>query len=208
MSFNDRLKSCDIQFKTEEIVVESNLSKLFYDYDTGKAPKEIKVNEVLKVIPKTCHIDAIAGYYKRLKSSFPQTDWKDCTFKDAEYWGKLENYPVFKIRNLTASEISLTNEALQLAKSERFRNLAGLVREGNLADVTYTAIMSVLQTYGVDKDTPDDTIRRINILKYGTVEPVLSHEECVKIGRHYGYDFKNITDRIIMLSHMGSDLGE
>lgn len=110
--------------------------------------------------------------------------------------------PVWKVRNLTANEISQINE-----EAERYTTVKKMARDAKTEaeKVKVTALKEVLGIY--DGLTPD-TARRMRALVIGSVEPACDEEMAHKIQINKGVSFRDITDQIFVVTGLGAEPGK
>ena len=112
----------------------------------------------------------------------------------------------WKIRNLTASELAKIN--VEVGINRNLPEIAEKLLESIHSDSAAGQVKAILAMYGVSDEVPDDTVKRIMILKYGSVDPEIDQEFAVKMADSHPIQFKIITDRIFLLTGYGKRLGE
>lgn len=136
---------------------------------------------------------------------FQDTQFKDNTV-DVKvpnlkaFFGKDEK-AIWKVRALTGHELAKVNEAIKLNK-----DVSELI-EGLSSNNSSDKISSIKKVIGISEDAPDDLVRRISILLYGSIEPVLTQEIAVKLADVYPTQFWQLTNEILSLTGAGK-LGE
>ncbi len=111
--------------------------------------------------------------------------------------------PVFKIRNLTGHEVAVCNEAVKTNSQLR------AVVEKMVSDNAKEKAAAICESLGVSSDkTPDDLVRRINVLRLGSIEPEFVNEDAVRFASMFPIPFYNLTNHILNLTDSGADLGE
>ena len=111
--------------------------------------------------------------------------------------------PVFKVRNLTGHELAVCNEAVKA--NTQIRALV----EKLLSESAKEKAQAICESLGVNSDkTPDDLVRRIQLLRLGVIEPELTNEDCVRFASMFPEPLYDLTNQILQLTHLGADLGE
>lgn len=108
---------------------------------------------------------------------------------------------VWTVRGLTGDELAITNEATALNK-----NLSQLV-DGIINGAGAEKIEAIKESLGLTDKTPDDIVRRITMLKLGSVAPVVDQQFAVRLADAFPTTFYNLTNHIINLTGKGK-LGE
>lgn len=110
--------------------------------------------------------------------------------------------PIWKVRGLTGEELAFARDA-----EERARNINALVEglAGKAAKAKAKVIMTELGL--TDEKAPADFIRRLEILKYGSVEPTIDKPTSVKLAADFPTTFYQLTNKILELTGLGR-LGE
>ena len=110
--------------------------------------------------------------------------------------------PVWKVRNLTGPELARVNEEVKVN-----RDLGALIEQLTSEDAK-EKIDAIKDSLGISDRTPDDVVRRIKMLEYGSVDPEVDQEFCVRLSDKYPTIFFALTNKIIELTGQGSRLGE
>ena len=108
---------------------------------------------------------------------------------------------VWTLRALTGRDLAVVNEAVDAA-----RNIEGLVAalSGRVPDVG-----AIKQALGIDdKIKPSDYVRRLRLLKLGSVAPVITDAHAVKIANVAPVEFQKLTNTVLELTGQGWRLGE
>ena len=108
---------------------------------------------------------------------------------------------VWTLRALTGKDLAVVNEAVDAA-----RNIEGLVSAlaGRVPDIG-----AIKQALGLDdKIKPPDYVRRLRLLKIGSVSPVITDAHAVKISKVAPVDFSRLTNAVLELTGQGWKLGE
>ena len=115
--------------------------------------------------------------------------------------------PIWKIRAISGEEMYFVRNAV-----ERSRNTEELISQLLSGSGKQKAIAAI-RTLGLDeKDQPEDYVRRLHILRYGSIDPDLKSdveglEICKKVADNYATVFDLLTNRIMALTGLGK-LGE
>jgi hypothetical protein len=115
--------------------------------------------------------------------------------------------PIWKIRAISGEEMYFVRNAV-----ERSRNTEEVISQ-LLSGSEKQKASAALKALGLDeKDLPEDYIRRLHILKYGSIDPDLRKEVeglevCKKIAEGHPTIFDLLTNRIMALTGLGK-LGE
>ena len=104
---------------------------------------------------------------------------------------------------------ALPGEALYSVRAsvDRNRNIEELVQKlvgGSVKE----KVEAALGTLGLGDDLPDDYVRRLNILRLGTVDPEIDHEFAKFVALNFPTFFNEATDQIQVLTGQGRSLGE
>ena len=139
-------------------------------------------------------------------------------------WGYFEDGEplVWRVRMATASELFRAREA-----PERVRSITGLLRDELVEDPSCgdggKAAMALASSgnveggelrklYGLDsQDTPAEVSRRIDLLVWASVHPVIGPEnrdKVVELSETHPLIFMNLTNLIDQLSGLGAQLGK
>jgi len=114
-----------------------------------------------------------------------------------------------KIKNLSFDEIQKMTDEVSISEALKNKSLEDLKSIDNKISVL-NAVISIFEVLKESySNLSAETVRRISVFKYGTLEPEINHTSAVLISKHFSLDFKKITDRILILSQMGAiPLGE
>jgi hypothetical protein len=118
-----------------------------------------------------------------------------------------EDKPVWIIRAITGEEMYFVRAAVE--KSRNIEQVLSQLVSGTSKQKAEAAV----KVLGLDeKDLPEDYIRRLHILRYGSIDPNLRDEVegleiCKKIAQTHPTLFNTLTDRIMQLTGLGK-LGE
>ena len=115
--------------------------------------------------------------------------------------------PIWVIRAIEGEELYKIRAAVERARDTE------TVLSQLLSGTAKQKAAAALQTLGLGDDQPEEHIRRLHTLYYGSAEPNLREdpegfEVCKKIAAKHGTLFDNLTNRIMILTGMGFKLGE
>ena len=105
---------------------------------------------------------------------------------------------VLKVRGLTGVELAQVHAAV-----DKHKNLAGLV-EGLLSDVDAVKVEALKKSVGIEKGTPAETAKRLELFTRGVVEPPgMNVQVAAKFCEMFPIDFYHITNVISRLTGEG-----
>lgn len=122
-------------------------------------------------------------------------------------WGYFEDGEplVWRVRMATASELFRAREAPQ-RQEQVFKAAMALASSGNVEGG------ELRKLYGLDsQDTPAEVSRRIDLLVWASVHPVIGPEnrdKVVELSETHPLIFMNLTNLIDQLSGLGAQLGK
>jgi len=128
------------------------------------------------------------------EESIPVPELKD-------FFGEGED-PAWKVRNLTGLEVFVANEAME---RNRRRNE---IMEGLMSEDRKEVVAAVKELAGYTDKAPDEHVRRLEVLRLGSVEPEISKETAVKIADSFPTTFTHLTNRILILTGLGKEAGK
>ena len=130
-----------------------------------------------------------------------RTEKVDVPFFDK--WAKKKGKPFFLVRGLSGEEFYEVREAVTRAANTQeliSRLLTGEVKE---------KVDAALETLGLGDQLPDEYVRRLNILRLGSVDPKIDLKAAKRIALDHPTFFQGLTDKIQELTGMGRQmLGE
>ena len=137
---------------------------------------------------------------------FQGTNYKDriveVPVEDLKAFFGEKDAPTWKVRGLTGEELAFARDA-----EERARSVNALV-EGLAGKGAKAKVKVIKDELGLTDDkAPGDYIRRLEILKYGSVDPEIDKPTSVKIAANYPTTFYLLTNKILELTGLGR-LGE
>jgi len=119
----------------------------------------------------------------------------------AEFFPDKEK-PEFTVRGLNGIELARVNESV-----EKNRNLTGII-EGLVSPDQRDKIDALRDMVGLGNKTPDEIVRRVQLLIIGSVEPKFQQDQAVRFCRVYPIEFYQITNKITQLTGQGHILGK
>jgi hypothetical protein len=139
--------------------------------------------------------------FKTLKTAKPREE--DIEVPElADIW-EGDGPPVWRIRSMSGDAIGFANLQASEEMQRRVKNLTEAIAAGaGLTD----ALMDMIGN-SPDRVTPD-AIRRTHYLVAGSVEPKMDFKTATQLRKTCYSAFVKITDRIIVLSGQGYDLGK
>jgi len=137
---------------------------------------------------------------------FQGSKFKDRTeevqVEDLKGFFEAKEKPLWKVRGLTGEELAFARDA-----EERARSVNALI-EGLAGKEAKAKIKVIKDELGLtDEKAPSDYIRRLEILKYGSVEPAIDKPTSVRIAENFPTTFYLLTNKILELTGAGR-LGE
>ena len=106
---------------------------------------------------------------------------------------------IWTIQNLTGEELYRMRESVE--RNIDLEKTVSALATGQKAEVIKDAL-------GLSGKTPDEMVRRLSVLVYGSVEPKIDRPDAVKIAEEYSLVFDRLTQEIMVLSGHGSKPGE
>ena len=114
-----------------------------------------------------------------------------------------ENEPAeWTVKGLTGHELAKVNESVKSNKD------VSSILEGIASEVNSEKIAAIKESLGLSTNSPDDLVRRISTLMFGSIAPELSQEMCVKLADSFPTTFFLITNKIFELTGEGRQLGK
>jgi len=117
------------------------------------------------------------------------------------FFGDGEN-PVWKVRGLTGRELGKANEA-----SAKYRNVRAII-EGLMSTGAADKAESIKKLVGMGDDTPEDIVKRMDMLIMASVDPVADEDLAIKLCEKFPIEFYDITNEIVKLTGQGHVLGK
>lgn len=109
---------------------------------------------------------------------------------------------VWSVKGLTGHELAKVNEAVKTNKD------VSSILEGIASEVNTEKVAAIKESLGLTTNSPDDLVRRIATLRFGSVNPEISQEICVKLADNFPTIFFLLTNKIFELTGEGRKLGE
>ena len=112
--------------------------------------------------------------------------------------------PEWMVRGLTGHEMASVREAAKV--SANVEAIVGKLLQGDAS----ARADAVKEAMGVSTkaSTPEDMVRRIHMLKHGSVEPVCDQRMAVRLADVSVTTFYELTNKITELTGLGKRLGE
>jgi hypothetical protein len=108
--------------------------------------------------------------------------------------------PVWRVRGLTANEIAKTRVAGEARRRESA--FAAALATGSKSEI----IAEVQHAIGRSDSVEPDLARRLEMLTLGSVDPLCPLDVAVRLAEHFPTVFYQLTDRILTLTGLGSDV--
>lgn len=105
---------------------------------------------------------------------------------------------VLKVRGLTGPELAEVHAA-----ADKQKNLAAIL-EGLLSDANTVKVDAIRKAVGIEKGTPAETARRLELFVRGVVVPKVNVAFATKFCEKYPIDFYHVTNVITRLTGAGS----
>jgi len=104
--------------------------------------------------------------------------------------------PVWVVRGLEGRQVAEANAAVNTNKAlvELLKKVSGNAKEK--ADAAMAAL-------GSSEKTPDDLVRRYNLLVVGSVAPAITKSQAVRLARYFPVTFYALTNKILELTGHG-----
>lgn len=110
--------------------------------------------------------------------------------------------PKWKVRGLTADELSQCNEA-----SEKMKGLSTMVDAIAGEDVG-DKVSAIKKALGIEVEMTPDMVKRLELICRGSVDVDVDLQLAVKISEVFPIEFFAITNEILSLTGMGQELGK
>ncbi len=112
------------------------------------------------------------------------------------------NKPIWRVRGLTASEITKASEA-----QSKIGNLSAVV-EALTTGTNKEKIDAIRNELGLNDNVPADIIKRMNHFTIASIDPVITHDVGVKVATVHPIYFYKITNKIMELTGLGQVPGK
>jgi hypothetical protein len=106
--------------------------------------------------------------------------------------------PEWEIRNLNSRELSLSQES-----QAKTKNLS-VALEAISTAAGDDKLEALLKIMGISTDNPAELTRRLDMLVYGSINPVMTLDVAVKLADNFPFEFMKITSQIIVLTGLGA----
>lgn len=107
---------------------------------------------------------------------------------------------VWKVRGLTGHELGKINEA-----KDRNKNLEALLSAMVSSNAAEKAD-AIKELMGMGDKTPDDIVRRLEMLVLGSVDPAVDQEFAVRLCTYFPVEFMQLTNAITRLTGQGAQV--
>ena len=107
--------------------------------------------------------------------------------------------PEWTVRGLSHKEISLAEE--QANKTNDITKIIQAIA-GNGEEKT----KAIKKLIGIDDGVPKETAKRMGHLVFGSIDPKIELDTVVKLATHHPVVFANLTNTILKLTGLGSDV--
>jgi hypothetical protein len=108
--------------------------------------------------------------------------------------------PVWIVRGISGHELGKVQE-----EKDRAQNVEAIL-EVIVSERAKDKAEAVKRLLGVDGSTPADIVRRIEMLKLGSVDPAVDHELSVRMCTFFPAEFMDLTNKIIRLTGQGASV--
>lgn len=108
--------------------------------------------------------------------------------------------PVWIVRGLSGHELGKVNEA-----AEKSKNLSAIL-DGLVSPDIKEKIDALKADMGLDDAVPNDIVRRLALLRIGSVNPTIDHETAVKFCTYFPVEFYTLTNQITALTGRGAQV--
>jgi len=134
---------------------------------------------------------------KFMKASFTPREEAVAVPDLAEYFAD-GTQPLWRVRGLTGHELGQVNEA-----KDRSKNIEAVL-EALVSDKPAEKKDALCAVLGMDGSTPVDIVRRLELLKIGSVDPKCDHDLAVRLCTYFPVEFMLLTNKITQLTGQGA----
>lgn len=127
---------------------------------------------------------------------------EDVSVPDLREWFGPDDPLVWKVRGLEGAELGQVNESVS-----RNRNI-GAILEGIVSPNDGDKAQAIKDLLGMAGNTPEDTVRRIEMLVIGSVDPICSMDLAIKLCKVFPVEFMLLTNKITQLTGQGQIPGK
>lgn len=113
-----------------------------------------------------------------------------------------DDSPKWQVRGLSGHELGQVNEAVEI--NNNLTAMLGALASENIKE----KIDGLKESLGLTDKTPNDLVRRIALLKFGSVEPKVDQPMAVRMADAYPVTFYALTNKILELTGQGKTLGK
>jgi len=130
--------------------------------------------------------------------------FREATVKTPDLSEFFDGDPLWTVRGLSGHEMASVREAAKTAAN--IDAVVGKLLQGSAAEKA-DAVKEALGANTV-AGTPEDLVRRIHMLKFGSVDPACDQRMAVKLADVSVTTFYELTNKITELTGLGKRLGE
>jgi len=109
---------------------------------------------------------------------------------------------IFKVRGLSGVELAQVHDAVNVNKGIKE------IVEKIVSPLIGERVKAIQEAIGITTKTPDEIVRRLEMLVKGSLNPAISLDVAVKICETYPIEFYDITNEISKLTGQGKVLGK
>ncbi|HKJ77743.1 MAG TPA: hypothetical protein VKA64_11125 [Gammaproteobacteria bacterium] len=109
-----------------------------------------------------------------------------------------DEVPRWRVRGLTHPELAHAKEA-----ADRNRSVEAVAQA--LAGDNQEKIEAIKEVMGTADDVPQDTAKRMEMLRIGSVDPEADLDLCIKLAEAFPVEFQHLTDTIVQLTGQGHE---
>jgi len=110
--------------------------------------------------------------------------------------------PKFTVKGLTGHEFGKVQEAI-----ERNKGLSDIL-DGLTSAIQKEKIEALKASIGLSEKTPNEIVKRIQLLIMGSVNPKFEQESAVRLCKYFPIEFYQLTNKITELTGQGHILGK
>jgi hypothetical protein len=143
---------------------------------------------------------------KKFDSFKPKKRTKEIDVPELKTFFEKDTKPVFKIQNVSGTDIGRIQHEVSISKNESVRKLIEAVSSGEMKHIAQ-GVRSYVDEQG--NLLPTDLISKTYWIMYGLVEPKFNLEQIIKFRESFPETFYTVSKEILQLSQMGDEiLGE
>lgn len=113
-------------------------------------------------------------------------------------WFDDTDEPEWIVRNLSGNEMALCQEA-----SIKNKNIAA-VTEALVTSGQNEKVKALRKIIGNSDDVCADLAKRLELIVYGSVEPIIEMDIAIKLAENFPVEFMQITNKITILTGLGA----